>query len=61
MDPKFRFDRFVADWLGPCVVVAAAMALGLALFVSENHWWPALAGPALDVLASIDGLARAHR
>ncbi len=39
MDPEFRFDRFVANWLGPCLVVAAAMALGLALFASENRWW----------------------
>jgi len=61
MDPEFRFDRFVADWLGPCLVVAAAMALGLALFASENHWWPALAQPALNVLTPPSGLANSHK
>ena len=61
MDPKFRFDRFVVDWLGPFVVVGVAMALGLVLFISENHWWPALAGPALEVLTAVDNLASPHR
>ena len=61
MDPEFRLDRFVANWLGPCLVVAAAMALGLALFASENRWWPALAGPAVGVMASPGGSANPHK
>jgi hypothetical protein len=61
MNPEFRFDRFVANWLGPCLVVAAAMALGLALFASENHWWSTLAGPAVGVLTTTDGAATKHR
>ncbi len=61
MDPEFRLDRFVANWLGPCLVVAAAMALGLALFASENRWGSTLAGPAVGVLTTSDGAATTHR
>jgi hypothetical protein len=61
MDPEFRFDRFVADWLAPGLVVAAAMALGLALFASESRWWTALAGPVSGMVSVPDRAARPHR
>ena len=37
------------------------MALGLALFASENHWWATLAGPAVGVLTTSDGAATKQR
>jgi hypothetical protein len=61
MDPDFRFDRFVADWLAPGLVVAAAMALGLALFATESRWWAALAGPVSGMVSMPERAPDPHR
>ena len=61
MDQGSRFACFVADWLGPCAVVAVAFLLGLVLFASEEPWWPVMAGPAAGVVAGSDGAAIGHR
>ena len=61
MDPEFRFDRFVADWLAPGLVVVAAMALGLALFATESRWWAALAGPVSGMVSTPDRTPERHQ
>ena len=61
MDPDFRSDRFVADWLAPGLVVAAAMALGLALFATESRWWAALAGPVSGMVSKPEHPPDPHR
>ena len=57
MDQPSRIARFIDNWLGPCVVVGVALLLGLALFASEEPWWPPMAGPAPSVVAGPEGVS----